>query len=508
MSKQEQASPEQVIEDLRAENAQLREQRDLAEAKLSALLHKLYGKKTERYLDHDFGPLFKDMETPEPPAPPHVDEAPDDEDDVAPPHTRKPRRRGAPRLPKDLERVIEDVEPSDKERRCSCCGKDLEIIGYEETEKLEYQPANCFLRVIRRPKLVCKDHEEAGVVTPDLPAQVVHKGLPGASMLAQVVTAKYRDHLPLYRQSRIYARQGVELPESTLCDWIKVSDQLLKPIVDAVRASVFASGYVSTDDTGVTLLTKASAKKSQRAHLWAYLGEERGDVVFDFTPGRGGDGPRRMLDGYEGYLQADAYSVYDQFFAGGKIVEVGCMAHARRKFFDALETAPDEAKPALAVIKKLYAVERQCKTDECSPDERLAARQGESKPVFDTLREWLVDLKAGALPKSPIGKAIGYFVRHQGALGRYLGDGRLEIDNNRCERTMRQIAVGRKNWLFAGSEAGGQRAATLYSLAVSCWELEIDPFAYLTDVLSRLSTTPSSQIAELTPRGWAAAQQG
>ena len=221
-----------------------------------------------------------------------------------------------------------------------------------------------------------------------------------------------------------------------------------------------------------------------------------------------GDGPKRMLTGYEGYLQADAYSVYDQFFADGEIVEVGCMAHARRKFFDALETAPDEAKPALAVIKKLYAVERQCKTDECSSDERRAARQGESKPVFDTLCEWLVDLKAGVLPKSPIGKAIGYFVRHADALGRYLGDGRLEIDNNRCERTMRQIAVGRKNWLFAGSEAGGQRAATLYSLTVSCWELEIDPFAYLADVLSRLSTTPSSRIEELTPRGWAAAQQG
>ena len=286
----EQKSPEDIIAELRAENAALRDQRDLAQARLEALLHRLYGKATERYVDEGFGPLFEGQETPEPP-PPHVDEAPDDEEMSEDAHARKPRRRGAPRLPEHIKRVIQDVEPSDEEKRCPCCGGEREVIGYEETEKLEYQPASCYLRVIRRPKLVCKAHEEAGVVTPDLPSQAIHKGLAGETMLAQVATAKYCDHLPLHRQAKIHARQGIDLPESTLCDWIAETDQLVRPIVDAMKARVLASGYVSTDDTGVTLLAKAGPKTSTRAHLWSYCGEERGDVVFDFTAGRGAEGP-------------------------------------------------------------------------------------------------------------------------------------------------------------------------------------------------------------------------
>jgi transposase len=504
----EQKPPEEIIAELRAENAALRGQRDLAQARLDELLHRLYGRSSERYVDQGFGPLFEGQEVPEPPPSPHVEEAPDDEGlpDEAP--ARKPRRRGAPRLPQDIKRVVEDVEPSDEEKRCSCCGGEREVIGYEVTEKLEYQPANCYLRVIRRPKLVCKAHEEAGVVAPDLPSQAIHKGLAGETMLAQVATAKYCDHLPLYRQALIYARQGVDLPESTLCDWIAVTAQLVRPIVDAVAAAVFASGYVGTDDTGVRLLTKASPKGSKRAHLWSYVGEEPGDVVFDFTAGRDAEGPTRMLQGFEGYLQADAYSVYDKLFESGKIIEAGCMAHSRRKFFEAIGTAPQHAKPAMEAIQALYRVERECKVLKLSHDDRLAKRQVESLGSFSALREWLAELKAHVLPKSPIGKAVGYFNRHADALGRFLENGRLEIDNNRCERTMRKVAVGRKNWLFAGSEAGGKRAAILYSLTVGCWELGIDPFTYLSDVLQRLPSTPSSQVAQLTPRGWLQARHG
>ena len=211
-----------------------------------------------------------------------------------------------------------------------------------------------------------------------------------------------------------------------------------------------------------------------------------------------------MLAGYEGYLQADAYSAYDALFRDGKIIEAGCMAHARRKFFEAKDDAPDEALPTLHAIRALYRVERECKDAGLTADDRFARRVALSKPIFDRLHEWLVELKSQVLPKSPIGKAVGYFVKHAIALGRFLENGRLEIDNNRCERAMRQVAVGRKNWLFAGSEAGGRRAATLYSLTVGCWELGIDPFVYLTDVLQRIGSTPSSRIAELTPRGWAA----
>ena len=510
MAVTEQASNDELIAQLRAENQKLREERDAAQQKLERLLHQLYGKRTERVTENDYGPLFEGLDTPQPPPdppPPHIDEAPDDESDEDPGKSKKPRRRGAPRLPKDIRRVVEDVQPTTEQLSCSCCGEQREVIGYEETEKLEYEPASCFLRVIRRPKLACKKHEEAGVVTPDLPPQAIDKGLAGSSMLAQVVTAKYRDHLPLYRQSRIYQRQGIDIPESTLVDWVRQSHEILAPIVGAMKASMLESGYVSTDDTGVTMLGGGKgSKKSTKAHFWAYLGEQAGDVVFDFTPGRGGEGPKRMLAGYEGYLQADAYSAYDALFRTGKIVEVGCMAHARRKFFEAKDTAPDHALPALQAIRALYAVERAAKEAELSHEDRLAKRLAESKANFDALRIWLAELKSRVLPKSPIGKAVGYFVNHADALGRFLRCGRLEIDNNRCERTMRQVAVGRKNWLFAGSEEGGQRAATLYSLTVGCWELGIDPFAYLRDVIDRVSTTPSSQIARLTPRGWAAAR--
>jgi transposase len=498
-----------VIEELRAEVQRLRRERDKLRGELEALLRRVYGRKTERHLEDDPGPLFAHLEQPEPPPPPHVDEAADDEDtDDEPAGGRKPRKRGAPRVRGDLRRVVEEIEPSPEELQCSCCGGEREVIGYEETEKLEYKPANCYLRVIRRPKLVCKKHEEAGVAIPALPPQVIHKGLAGASMLAQVVTAKYRDHLPLYRQARIYQRQGVELAQSTLVDWIAQAHEILGPITAEICRSVMSSGYVATDDTGITLLSRQAPKQSARAHLWAYLGEQRGDVVFDFTPGRGGEGPKRMLAGYRGFLQADAYSVYDSLFRTGEIVEVGCMAHARRKFFDAKDTAPDQAVGALGAIRALYRVERQCKEAGATPAQRFEARQQDSRGVFDALRNWLAELKADVLPKSPIGKAVGYFCNHADALGRFLENGRLEIDNNRCERAMRQVAVGRKNWLFAGSEAGGRRAATLYSLTVGCWELEIDPFAYLADVLERISSTPNSQIARLTPRGWAQERLG
>lgn len=499
------ANESAVLETLRAENATLRAERDVLQAKLDALLQKIYGQRSERFVDDGHPELPFEPRDPAPP--PHVDEAADDEDIPEEARRRKPRRRGAPRLPADIKRVVEEVAPSAAEMRCPCCDDLREIIGYEETEKLEYEPANCYLRVIRRPKLVCKKHEEAGVVTPDLPPQVLHKALAGATMLAQVVTAKYRDHLPLYRQAGIYARQGVDIPESTLGDWIRQTHEVALPIVEAMKSQALASGYVSTDDTAVTLLTKESASGSRRAHLWAYLGEQPGDVVFDFTPGRGGNGPKRVLESFAGYLQADACPVYDQMFEGGTIVEVGCMAHARRKFHDARDTAPDFANPALQAIQALYRVERSCKELALSHDERLAKRVTESKGTFDALREWIAGLKAHALPKSPIGKAVKYFNNHAEALGRFLENGRLEIDNNRCERTMRQVAVGRKNWLFAGSEEGGQRAATLYSLTVGCWELGVDPYAYLSDVLARLSTTPSSEVAQLTPRHWAQARR-
>jgi transposase len=495
---------EQEITELRAENVRLKTERDQIRQQLDQLLRQIYGRRRERFDGHPELPF----DEPDVPPPPHIEEAADDEcdEDAAP--TRRKRRRGAPRLSDDIPRVEETIEPTDEERSCSCCGKDRHVIGYEETRKLEYTPANCYLRVIRRPKLVCKDHEEAGVTTPDLPPQAVHKGLAGETMLAQVVTAKYRDHLPLYRQAGIYRRQGIDIPESSLGDWVRQSADLLKPITKEILAKAIASKYVSTDDTSVTVLAPgAGKKKSKRAFLWVYVGSDPGDVFFDFTLGRSREGPKRVLADFEGTLQSDAYSVYAPTSLQLPIVNAGCMAHARRRFFDAQDTDRTNAQAALAGMRELYAVEREYKTlaakdSDVGLDTRLAMRQERARPIFDSLRGWLVGLKRQVLPKSPIGKAVGYFVSNADTLERYLIDPEIEIDNNRCERAMRQVAVGRKNWLFTGSAAGGERAAILYSLTVGCWELGLDPFEYLSDVLKRISVTPCSEIGRLTPRGW------
>ena len=382
---------EQENAELRAEVERLRVERDKVSAQLEQLLRRLYGSRSERFDGHPELPF----EEPETPPPPHVDEAPDDEceEDLRP--NRRRRHRGAPRLPKDIARVEEIVEPSDEDRRCSCCGKDRHVIGYEETEKLEYTPASCYLRVIRRPKLACKDHEEAGVTTPDLPPQAIAKGLAGETMLAQVVTAKYRDHLPLYRQAGIYRRQGIDIPESTLGDWVAQSAALLEPIAEAIHMSAIASRYVATDDTSVTLLApRAGKKNSRRSFLWVYAGRELGDVFFDFTVGRGRDGPKRVLADFEGTLQSDAYSVYAPSSLQLPVVNAGCMAHARRRFYDALSTDRNNAAAALAGIRELYAVEREYKKlveqdPELGLETRLSLRQERAHPIFEALRGWL-----------------------------------------------------------------------------------------------------------------------
>ena len=497
---------EREVVKLREENALLRVQRDDFERLWKALRDRIYGKKTERFANQPFLPGFGpdehddvgSLETP-----PYVDEAPDDESDEVPePKKSKRKPRKAMKIGSGVPRVEEVVEVTDDERACPCCGEAREIIGYEDTEKLEFRPASYFVRVLRRPKLACKKHEEAGVFTPDLPPQVIDKGIAGASLLAQVITAKYRDHLPLYRQARIALRHGVELPESTLGDWIRHSAWLVQAIVVAMHQRILRGSYIATDDTSITMLGAGGKKQSKRAFLWAYLGEP-GDVVFDFTTGRSRDGPKRMLDGFQGYLQADAYGGYDQLYLSGKILEVGCMAHARRRFFDALETDRTRSEMVLAAVHELYVIEREGR--DLSNEERHALRQARAAPIFDDLLKLIRAMGDRVLPKSPIGKAVAYFMKNHVALRRYLDDPTLRIDNNRTERVMRQIAVGRKNWLFAGSEAGGHRAATHYTLTVSCWELGIDPFVYLTDVLERLATTPSAEIESLTPRNWAAA---
>jgi hypothetical protein len=331
----------------------------------------------------------------------------------------------------------------------------------------------------------------------------IEKGMATAGLLAQVLVAKYKDHLPLYRQSCIFARHGAEIAESTLCDWVKSGAELLAPVVGAMKVSVLASHVVQSDDTGITVLDKAAAHGSRRGFLWAYLGD-RLEVVFDFTPGRGREGPRNFLGEYRGLLQVDAYAGYDAVLRQNCLLDAGCWSHARRRFVDALDTDQINAAAAIAMIRRLYRVEHEARVHNLDGESRRELRQRISKGVLEEFHAWLVALRPHVLPKSPLGDAIGYALRQWEQLTRYLDDGRLEIDNNRVERQMRTVAVGRKNWMFAGSPEGAQRAATIYSLICTCGLLGIEPWAYLKDVLQRLAE--GGDPAQLTPRLWQAAR--
>jgi transposase len=471
---------------------------DLAE-QLAALKRYFFDRRRERVIDHPELPFPGDEAELEKPA--FVDEAPDDEDADVDPRRKKPRRpRGVKRVRGDLPRKREVIDVPEDGRRCTC-GEPMQEIGEDVTEVLEYRPASFFIREIVRKKYACREHEEQGVRSPELPARAIAKGMAGPGLLAQVITAKYKDHLPLHRQHGIYLRQGVDIAESTMVDWVREVATLLGPVVEATRESIAASPIVSTDDTPICVQDRAHPKGSRTGYLWAYLGEP-GDVVFRYTRGRSRDGPLAFFGDYAGYVQADAYSGYDALFRRGRVTEVGCWAHARRRFFKSLDTAPEPAKYAIAAIRSLYEFEVQANKAELDADGRRLLRQQEARPLLEMLRPWLVSLKSASLPKSPIGKAAAYALNQWDALTRFLDDGRLALDNNRTERAIRQVAIGRKNWMFAGSDAGAERAAAIYSVIGGCIELKLDPFDYLEDVIHRLAAGDDPRA--LTPRAWAA----
>ena len=459
----------------------------------------LFARKSERLADDKHQKLPMVWEEPTPPPPPHVEEAPDEEFEEI---TYKRKKRGTTRISKDLPRETTTIALPEAERRCPCCNEVMFKIGEEVSERLDYTPAVLKVIETRREKYACMQHEESGVLTPPVPIHPIEKGMATSGLIAHVLVAKYKDHLPLYRQSCIFARHGAEIAESTLCDWVKDATDLMQPVVLAMKASVLASHVVQSDDTGITVLDKDATHGSRHSFLWAYVGD-RDEVVFDFTVGRGRDGPKVFLGDFRGHLQVDAYAGYDAVLRQNGIMAVGCWAHARRRFFKALGADQDAAN-AMEVMQRIYRVEREAREQGFDADRRRDLRQHEAKPLLEAMRPWLEGIRPRHLPKSPMGDAINYTLRQWETLVRYLDDGRLEIDNNRVERQMRSVAVGRKNWMFAGSAEGARRAATAYSLVGTCGLLGIEPWAYLKDVLQRIAE--GCDPASLTPRLWKAAR--
>ncbi|RPI60875.1 MAG: IS66 family transposase [Planctomycetaceae bacterium] len=530
-------SPGDLLRELtlqRTINQQLTEQLDSAtrristmEHQLQQLLHRLYGRSSERIDPAQmalFAEMLKQLDTrdtpPEPPSAP-----------AAPPANRNGHGRrklpGASNLPR--ERVIHDL--SEDEKHCPGCGTMRTLIGEETSEQLDYVPAQ--IKVIEhvRLKYACKECEQNAadprntgpqITVAEKPLAPIDKGLAAPGLLAHVIVSKYADHLPLHRLERIFQRYDIDIARSTMCDWCAQSAAALRPLYDLMVRRVLDSKVIHTDDTPVDV-QDPKLGKTREGRFWVYLGDPRNPlIVFDYTPNRKRDGPMTFLKdwGQEDirYLQADAFSGYDGIYAhsggGGRVVEVACWAHARRKFHEARKADYRHSAQALAYIRLLYDVETEAQEafdaqQEATPlvrslaDIRMDLRQARSAPRLAEFKTWLEGLRAvngGAiLPKSPMGEAITYTLNQWTALCVYLLDGDLAIDNNAAENALRRIAIGRKNWLFAGSDHGGRTAAILFSLIASCQRHDVEPFAYLRNVLTRIASHPHNRLAELLP---------
>jgi len=463
---------------------------DLLQLKVDDLLRRLYGRSSEKLAPGQLD-LLGDA--------PQQDDQPDDESTrETPPEKRRKPRRGRKPLPKDLrrERILHEL--SEQQRACTCCGETMQPFGEDVTEELEFIPQQYFIKEHVRPKYACKSCQQ-GVKQAPMPPRPIEKGIPGPSLLAHVIVSKYVDHLPLYRQNRIFARFGIELARSTLCDWIAVCVEELEPIVAELRRRIVAARIVQADETRIVVLENYNKKRRRQGWLWVYRSMP-GETVFDYRPTRAGDAPREFLADFEGTLQRDGYQGYSGLSPG--VTHVGCWAHARRKFNEAKDSSPVEAGAALRLIGKLYALEKSAR--EWTSADRQQLRADKAKPVLDALMAKLDAWELDALPKSPLGKAIFYAKAQWETLLRYIDDGEVAIDNNAVERSIRGVAVGRRNWLFAGSAQGAKRAAVLYSLVESCKAEGVEPFTYFADVLTRTTTATAK---ELTPRAWKLARE-
>ena len=420
-----------------------------------------------------------------------------EEEQEQPQEAPAPKRSGRQPLARNVtrERIVHDL--ADAEKHCNSCGQDLRLFAEETSERYEYIPAS--IKVIEdvRLKYAC----DCTVKTADKPAQPIEKSTAGASMLAQIVVSKFADHQPLYRQEQMFQRHGVEISRKTMGGWLPAVAELFDPLYRASKKLLFESKVIGTDDTGVKVLDR-KLPFARTGRIWPYVGDaDHPVIVYDYTPTRGRDGPAQFLNGYSGYLQADAYCVYDAFFKPVRgLTEVGCMMHARRYFFKALDSDQQRMGKALHLIARLYAVEDRAQG--LAGEERLAVRQQLSAPAIATLHRYLLEIRDEVLPKSPSGKAVRYALNQWEALTRFLEDGDLEIDNGATERANRGIAIGRGNWMFFGSDKGGKTAAVLLSFIATCKRNAVEPFAWFRDVLSRIATHPVNRLPELLPHNW------
>ena len=396
-------------------------------------------------------------------------------------------------LPASLPREEEVIEP-----KADVTG--WTRIGQEITEELERIPGKLFVRQYLRPKYVNPLTGE--IVIGELPVRPIDKGIAGPGLLAQIVIDKYVDHLPIYRQVQRFEREGMKLPISTLADWISGTCHLLEPLYEVHRKQVLNSNYLQADETPIKVMDKDKKGATHRGYHWVYHAPVNRLVLFDYREGRGREGPNECLQDFSGFLQTDGYAVYEDFNKRSGITLLHCMAHARRMFDQALDNDKQRAEYVLTEMQKLYAVEQMGRDKSLSMEELHTLRQEQAIPILENIKVWMMNTYPEVLPESTIGKAIGYSLKRWDKLSLYTTDARLEIDNNLVENAIRPVAIGRKNYLFAGSHNGARRAAMLYSFLGTCKINNVNPFEWLRDILRRIPSHSVNRLQQLLPNNW------
>jgi transposase len=423
---------------------------------------------------------------------------------VAPPRERRPHP-GRQRLPENLPRIEEVVQCA--AQTCRQCGAETAVIGYDESEQLDVEPARYFVRVIKREKRACRCCQTGTVTMPPLAPRIVEKGLASDRVVVETVVAKYSDHLPLYRQAVMLQRDaGLEIGRATLDGWVMRVGELLEPVVGVMRQDLLCGSYLQADETIVPVQMHDQRGADHQAYLWQY-GKPGGETVFDFRMGRGREGPQKFLGQWEGILQTDGYQAYDGI-GGPKLVHVGCWAHARRKFVDAVKVNRDDAAAIQMVLRMdaLFLVDRHAREKQMSVEERLATRREHAEVWAEEVRQECAKLAPTVLPKSALGKAVGYTLNMWPKLRRCFDHAEVELSNNLAENSMRPVALGRKNWLHVGSPKAGPKVAAILSVVESCRRLKAPLKEYLLAVLPGLDQRKIAEVANLTPSRWAAAR--
>lgn len=492
------SEPEAVVEQLLELEAQLREtQEKLAEAQafLAELQRQLFGPKAEKLSaeqEKQLEQLASDIREETRKPPPLVQQVLEEE--------QRAQRRSRPRhpLPVALETETVTLEPESK--ICPCCGAEQQRIGEEVSEEFDLIPAKLIRRRTVRPKYACRCGE-AGVAIAPLPARLIPQSKLGLGLAVHIVLARYDDHLSFYSLERSFReRHATEIPRQQMVQWIEHIAQWLRPIYDAMWAEMKTGSYLQIDETPVKVLDPEVQGKAAQGYLW-FFSLPRGDVILEFSRSRGQQVPRQKLEGFQGTIQTDAYEVYQSLERKNSAVQRnGCLAHARRRFYQALKEAVSEAVWFIVQIRQLYRLEDQIRLR--NPAERFQIRHEQAPPIWEAMKKQAEELKPKLLPKSTLGKAVNYFLNDYDALVGYLKDGRFEIDNNLVENDIRPAAVGRKRWLFIGHPDAGWRSAVIYSILGSCRRRGLNPHEYLTDVLARLPSIKIAQIHELLPAHW------